>query len=216
MCCQTCDAHSGECRWLGRVSAKAHLASQTHQNPVKSLAEREATRKRRCVEAERVAALEVHLKKMPSNLVSERRLQGLDGDAPHWHVPYDFQDLYLTHAREPIVFSAGDEDEAARREQHQRDEIVKKAEALLTGDNPIWDEDDSTDDDDFVSNVSEILRDMSRFESIKSSPFSLIFVVCGPDLPDSDDEELDIQAAMKEATDRNWEPYPNKTVGSDP
>lgn len=69
------------------------------------------------------------------------------------------------------MFSAGDKDEAARHEQHQRDEIVKKAEALLTGDNPIWDEDDSTDDDDFVSNVSEILRDMSRFESIKAHHF---------------------------------------------
>ena len=34
------------------------------------------------------------------------------------------------------------------------------------------------------------------------------------DLPDSDEEEPDVQAALKDPSDNDWAPYPNKTVCS--
>ena len=159
--CRSCDAHSGECKWLGRVSAKAHLASHAHKKAVEALAERAATRKRRQDEAARASALDVALKKMPSNLVT-RGLVELSGErSAHSHVRYDWQDLYLSHAGEPVVFSAGDND-TAHGGLEARDALLKKAEALLSGDHTVFEPDESPEDDDFLSNVCEILHNMGE------------------------------------------------------
>ena len=106
--CHLHDKYGGKYRWIGKVSAKAHLVSLAHQKAVEVQVEQKATRAWQLEEAERALVLNVPLKMMSLNLVSYQSLAGSTGHSALFRPVYNLQDLYLSHDGMPIIFVAGD------------------------------------------------------------------------------------------------------------